>query len=411
VNPRLPLPITLAARYRAWYEGLPTGLQMIGLQVWLPVVFTVAFVFCYVAAFHAPAFRDIPVAVVGPAGAVQPLAGSLAASSKETFTTDVVPSLQAAREAVRAGTYIAAYVPGHEGGQLIVASANSFQLSDVVLQFFGSAAAASHARLTVTDLAPLPAWDSFGTSLFYLALLPTISGYMVSMFVGMTGAGLKHWQRFSIFTATSVLLPLLGLLPARYAVHAFQGHFLAVWLIASATSFAVGCVVNGLAYFTGRFVTGFALVIFVFINIPSSGGAFAPELLPEPFRRLHALVAGTGTVNLLRHTVYGVGPAVWRGWLLLGVYAASGVALALIGKPYFTRRMKRRDAAGKPPTMMMSAQIAALVQAGYVVRATADDSAVSVAASAGAYETEGEAQVAALTAAREARSGSGDELK
>lgn len=38
----------------------------------------------------------------------------------------------------------------------------------------------------------------------------------------------------------------------------------------------------------------------------------------------------------------GVGPAIWRGWLLLAVYGAVGVVLALIGKPYYTRRMKRR---------------------------------------------------------------------
>ena len=54
---------------------------------------------------------------------------------------------------------------------------------------------------------------------------------MVSTFVGMMGAGLRPCQRFSIFTATSVLLPLLALLLARYVVHAFDGHFWLVWLI------------------------------------------------------------------------------------------------------------------------------------------------------------------------------------
>ena len=355
---------TLASRYRAWYETLPTGVQMIGLQLWLPLVFTVAFVFCYVAAFHAPAFRDIPVAVVGPTGVMQSAAASLTAASKGVAHAVAVPSLQAATAAVKASTYTAAYVPGQGRAHLIVASANSFQLSSLIQQFFGPVAAAAHAKLTVTDLAPLPAWDSFGTSLFYLALVCTISGYMVSTFVGMMGAGLRHCQRFSIFTATSVLLPLLALLLARYVVHAFDGHFWLVWLISGATSFAVGCVVNGLAYFTGRFVTGFALVIFIFLNIPASGGAYAPELVPQPFRWVHTFVSGTATVNLLRHAVYGVGPAVWRGWLLLAVYAAVGIVLAAVGKHFFIRKMKRRAVAGKPPTMIVSAQIAALVQAG-----------------------------------------------
>lgn len=379
--------LTLGARYRAWYERLPVGVQMIGMQVWLPVVFTVAFVFCYVAAFHAPAYHGIPVAVVGPAGSVRALAAGLAASSKGMITTVVVPSVAAAREAVRAGTYTAAFVPGQGSGQLIVASANSFQLSNAAQQFFGPVAAASHLKLAVTDLAPLPPWDSFGTSLFYLALVPTIGGYMVSMFVGMMGAGLKHWQRFSIIAAASLLLPLVSALLARYVIGAIHGHFLMVWLIGAATSFAVGCLVNGLAYFAGRFVTGLALIIFVFLNIPSSGGAYAPQLVPQPFRWLHTYVAGTGSVNLLRHAVYGVAPAPWHGWLLLGCYAVVGVVLALVGKPFYTRRMRRRFQAGKPPTMMMSAQIAALVHAGYVIRKPADD-AVGVPA-VGAAEAPG----------------------
>lgn len=336
---------------------------------------------------HAPAFHGIPVAVVGPAGSVRALAAGLAASSKGMITTVVVPSVAAAREAVRAGTYTAAFVPGQGTGHLIVASANSFQLSSAAQQFFGPAAAASHLKLAVTDLAPLPPWDSFGTSLFYLALVSIIGGYIVSMFVGMMGAGLKHWQRFSIFAATSVLLSLLSTLLARYAVGAFHGHFLMVCLIGAATSFAVGCVVNGLVYFAGRFVTGFALIIFVFLNIPSSGGAYAPQLVPQPFRWLHTYVAGTGTVNLLRHAVYGVAPAPWHGWLLFGCYAAVGVVLALAGKPLYTRRMRRRSEAGKPPTMMMSAQIAALVHAGHVIRKPAGDAA-SVPAAAEVADAE-----------------------
>ena len=86
--------------------------------------------------------------------------------------------------------------------------------------------------------------------------------------------------------------------------------------------------------------------------------------MPQPFRWVHTFVSGTATVNLLRHAVYGVGPAVWRGWLLLAVYAAVGIVLAAVGKHFFIRKMKRRAVAGKPPTMIVSAQIAALVQAG-----------------------------------------------
>ena len=65
----------IRGRYRSWYEELPTGMQMMGLQIWLPSFFIIAFVFCYVFAFHAPSCKDVPVAVVGDSGVVLALVG------------------------------------------------------------------------------------------------------------------------------------------------------------------------------------------------------------------------------------------------------------------------------------------------------------------------------------------------
>lgn len=353
------------SRYRAWYEKLPTGIQMIGLQAWLPVFFVIAFVFCYVFAFHAPAFKNVPVAVVGQTSVMQPVAEQLQEASKGAVKVRVIESGDTARAEVRRGDIAAAYEPGQDSSTLIVASAASFQLSSLAQQFFQGVAAQSQSTLKVDDLAPLPAWDSFGTSLFYLTLVCTISGYMMSMFVGMMGGGLKHWQRYSIFAASSVLLPALTLVLARFVVGAVHGDFWQLWAIGAATSFAVGCVVNGLAYFMGRFVTGAALLVFIFANVPGSGGAYPPELVPQPFRFLHEFVSGTATIGLFRKTVYDVGPDAWHFWLTLAVYAAIGVVLSLLGKPYFGWLMRRRRKAGWK-TMMISAQIASMTHAGYV---------------------------------------------
>jgi len=271
---------------------------------------------------------------------------------------------------VRSGEIAAAYQPGEGQADLVVASAGSFQLASLAKQFFQQVGAASHTTVNVVDLAPLPASDSFGTSLFYLTLLCTISGYMISMFVGMMGGGLKHWQRFSIFGASSALLPALALFIARFIVPAIDGHYWQLWAIGAATSFAVGCVVNGLAYFMGRFVTGAALLLFVFANVPGSGGAYPPALVPQPFRFLHDFLSGSATINLFRREVYNVGPEAWHGWLVLGCYAAAGLILAFAGKPFFIWKMRRRRAAGTK-TMMIEAQIRSLTHAGYVVPVTA----------------------------------------
>ncbi|GAA4192069.1 hypothetical protein GCM10022288_23850 [Gryllotalpicola kribbensis] len=390
-----PAPAGIRARYRAWYGKMPTGLQMIGLQLWLPVFFVIAFVFCYVFAFHAPAFKNVPVAVVGSSSVMQPVAEQLQGESKGAVTVRVVESLADAKAQVRSGELAAAYQPGDGSANLVIASAGSFQLASLAQQFFQQVGAASQTTVHVDDLAPLPAYDSFGTSLFYLTLVCTIAGYMVSMFVGMMGGGLKHWQRFSVFAGASILLPGLALALARFVVHAVDGHFFQLWAIGAATSFAVGCVVNGLAYFMGRFVTGAALLLFVFANVPGSGGAYPPALVPQPFRFLHDFVSGTATINLFRRTAYGVGPEAWHGWVLLGVYAAIGIVLALAGKPFFMWKMRRQRLAGKK-SMMISAQIASMTHAGYVTPVVAG-AATGVTADASAAQAS-EKTAAAATA-------------
>lgn len=357
----------LGARYRAAYSTLPPGVQLIGLQVWLPVLFVILFCFCYVFAFHAPSPHNVPVAVVGSSQAAADFASTLESDSNGMFAVTLEPSLEAAQTDVRSGDVAAAYVPaaavpddpGAPTAEVIVASAAQYQLSVLATQYFTPVAAAEGATLSVQDLAPLPPRDSFGTGLFYLTLVSLIGGYMIAMFVGLMGGPLKHRQRIGIIAGFSLLLPLISTLLVRFVIGVVDQNFFAIWMIGAGTAFAVGLVVNGLSYFTGRFVTGLALGLFVFINIPASGGAFPPEFMPQPFEFLHPYVSATGTIDLLRETVYGVGPGLAAGWQILAGYAIVGAILTAIGKPYAERRAARRAEKGMPISMLASAQAAA----------------------------------------------------
>jgi hypothetical protein len=57
----------VAGRWRRLYSSLPTSIQLIGLQLWLPVLLIVLFCVCYIGAFHAPEIRDAPVGLSAPA--------------------------------------------------------------------------------------------------------------------------------------------------------------------------------------------------------------------------------------------------------------------------------------------------------------------------------------------------------
>ncbi|GGF55263.1 hypothetical protein GCM10011519_31450 [Marmoricola endophyticus] len=346
-------------RYRRWYSRLPPALQMIGLQMWLPLVFVVAFCLCYVYAFHSPAPKDLPVAVVGQPAAVGQLATGLESNSKGVLDVSTVVTASQARDAVASGDLVAAYAPAAGQGQkatLLVASGAQYQLEAVAAATFQPVAAAQGAELDVQDLAPLPSQDSYGTSLFYLVLVWTIGGYMVAMFVGMMGAALSHRTRAAIIVGSGLVTALLSSLLVDVVVGAVTGHFWAMLGVGWATTVAIGAVVNGLAYFFGRFVTGVALLIFVFLNIPSSTGAFPPELVPEPFAWLHHVSSAAGVLDVMRDIVYDVGPGAGTGFLVLLGYLVVGLVLSAVGKPYHEARQARRKAAGKPPTMMQAAQ-------------------------------------------------------
>lgn len=349
-------------RYRAQYAKLPPAAQMIGLQLWLPSVFVIAFSLCYVASFHHPNPKDVPVALVGPQAELRPAAQRLEANSDGVLSVSVYVSAPQARAAVRDGDLAAAFTPGTEDAPavLAIASGAQFQLATMAKTTFASLATAEKTTMTVDDLAPLPTADSSGTSSFYVALVWIIAGYMVAMFVGMMGAPLKHRVRLGIIAGVGLVLSFAATLLAGPVVGAFHGHFASMWLTGWCTTMAVGLMVNGLAYFLGRFVPGAALLLFVFLNVPASGGAFPRQFVPTFFDTIHPYVMGAGVLDVIRSLLYDAGPGVHAGALVIGAYAAVGALLTLGGKRYAARRARRRTELGKPISMMHAAQGAAM---------------------------------------------------
>ncbi|WP_235948943.1 ABC transporter permease [Candidatus Frankia alpina] len=220
-------------RFRRQYSRLSPPVQMIGLQLWLPLVFVIAFCLCYINAFHQPSPKDIKVAVVGTGPAAVTLADRLEGTSNGMLSVSVASSVDAARGDVRDGDLAAAFTPGaaNQPARLLVASGAQFQFAEVVQQTFAPVAAAEGSTLAVGDLAPLPKHDSYGTSGFYIALVWTIAGYMVGMFIGMMGQTLKHRVRLGLIVGSGFVLSLLGTLFAGPVVGAVHGHFLSLWLL------------------------------------------------------------------------------------------------------------------------------------------------------------------------------------
>lgn len=343
-------------RFKRGYERLHPSSQMIGLQLWLPLFFVVLFVACYIDAFHSPAPHGVPVGFAGPAPAAGQLDEVLGKAVPGGFEVRPVAAggERAALGEVRGGDLAAVYIPrSAESAVLVYASANGAEIKLTVTQVFQALAAASRVSLTTRDLAPLPASDAAGTAALYVSLAATIAGYMVGMFTGMMGAPLRRRTRWAFVAGCAVVFALLISVLTDFAVGALTGHFWALWATLLCTSLAVGLAVDGLGYYFARFVTGAALVLFVFLNIPSSGGAIPADFVPEPFRWLNQVVVGDGVIAIVRHVYYGAGPGLATGVWRLSAYAAAGLVLALAGPYYAAWRHRRRAELGLPAGGMM----------------------------------------------------------
>jgi hypothetical protein len=382
---------TVWQRYRTAYAKLPPGLQLVGLQVWMPVFFVCLFCVCYVNAFHAPAVRHAPVAVVGSAEL-----STLQKATGPMFDYHPVADRAAADELVRGGTDIGALdLTRADRPLLLVASAHSYQAANLARQTFNPFFTATGTTLAVKDLAPLPAYDAFGMTTMYLALAWCIGGYMLALFLGLMGAPLRHRVRIGVILAGGFLLSLLAMLLVDPVLGAVRGHFLELWAIGFCWMSAIGLATNGLSYFFGRFVAMPAMALFVFLSIPSSGAAYPAFMLPHFFQWLQPYVVGFGITEMIKHTLYGVGEPYWKGFALLGCYAAVGLVLTLVGKQWRQRREIRRILAGRT-TMFMDAQAAsrehAIAEREEVLRrhCRSEDEAHALAVTAESQERAGE---------------------
>ena len=348
----VPEPQKISA-YRRWYGTLHPSLQLIGLQLWMPLFFIVGFCLCYVFAFHAPHPHDVPVAIVGGDPA---LVQATQASLPGEYLFRTYESLAEAKRDVLAGTVAVAYDPATN--EVFKASAHQFQVASLVPATLSTVLTGiGVAAPTVTELAPLPAWDEYGTVAMYVMLAWCIGGYMVAMFIGIMGGPLRHRTRMAVIVVGGLVISLITNTLAGPVVGAIHGHWIQLVLIAWGWIVAIGLAVNGLSYFVGRFIAAPAMICFVFLSMPSSGGAYPKWFMPEPFAWLNNVVVGSSMVDMIKHEVYGVGPGPTRGLVTMACYAGAGLVLMYFGKMWWERRRIRAIVTGRT-TMFQDAQTA-----------------------------------------------------
>lgn len=283
------------------------------------LVLTLLFAYSYVAALHDPHPQHMPIAVIDPRAA------SAVQSSGGLFVPRSYGSESAVNAALHRRDVLVALVPP----RLLIASAGGYAAT----QYAAAAFTRAQPQLRVVDVAPLPAADSHGLTLFYLTVALIFGGYfaatIVTTLVGPQsrshrGAALRVGALlvFSILTGflTAVVVgPLIG---------ALSGHVAEAGAIGSLVVFAAAMATSALQALLGVAGTLVALVAFVLLGNPSAG-LYPGSFVPGFWRAIGPWLPGGAGLSALRGSVYFDGTAIGGRLALLAVYAGAGAAITI----------------------------------------------------------------------------------
>lgn len=316
------------------------------------LILQLGFIASYVAAFHQPTPRDIPIAVVAeqglPADIAIDTAARLNAIDGAPLATRTADSTGEARTLLRDREILGAYVLSPSGTDtLVTASAAGSSISAALESIFTEVEQSQNRQFVVRDEIPVGIHDNRGLSGFYLAVGWVVGGYLlaaaIGLLVGAPNSLREAASQLGVFAAYSVLSGALGAWLVTHVLGTFAGHWFPLWLLGAGVVFATSVFTLGLRAAIGVAAVPIAIIIFVILGNPSAGGAFGPNVLPEFYAAVGRWITpGVGTEGV-RSIVYFSGTGLGQPALALALYAVVGVALLLVFTARRTRSSDRHE--------------------------------------------------------------------
>ena len=319
------------------------------MTVLVPVYVSLAIAVNYFGAVHEPTPHHVKIAIVGARSVTVPIAHELSVMPPGGFDVSQLTSVAPARRLLAERELAGAYVPSLMRPEAIVASAASPSLAQFVEGVFRQAAARQGLPLTVLDVRPMPPGDPTGTPNFFFLIICTLAGFLVVAVLGLAAPDLPEGQRLALAAAASVLAPTIAYLIGGPGYGAFSGDvgtMLAMLGMGILYTFAVAGTTRIMQLAFGMAAMLPASLVLIFLNIPTSGGPLAPQLMPGFWRFLNHFWIGAIGIDANRSILYFGGAGVGNDVLKLFAWiAAWGVILAL---PIYRRSAVRRRRGAAP---------------------------------------------------------------
>jgi hypothetical protein len=295
------------------------------------ILFQLLFASVFAGVLHHPMPHRAPVAVAGRS----PLAQVVSGYDEGTVRLVAEPTAGAARAALSGGQVNAAVIAGPGGESLLIRTAASPGTASVLTKEFTAAAAALKTPLRVRDLAPLPASDSTGTSLFFLVIAWMLGGYVGATAVaivlgGMRSPGLRQAAiRLGLLAGYAVISGLLGALLIGPVMGVVSGYSLSLAGAGMLLVFASAAATAGLQAALGLPGTLIAIIGMVVFGDPTAGTSIATPLLASPWNVIGQGLPPSAALSAARGVVYLGGANLTGPLAVLAAYAAAGTLLTL----------------------------------------------------------------------------------
>lgn len=308
-----------------------------------------ALVSLLVLAFSWPAVtaepRDLPVAVVGPAQAVEGVRSELEAGQPGVVDLVEVGDRDAAVAAVeRRDVYgavvlgetpevLTASAAGQAPHQLLTGLAGQMQqepMARAVAALQEAPAEGALPSVVVTDVVPLDDGDPRGAGLTAAAFPILLGGMAGGLVISTTVIGALRRVLAVVAYACAGGTALTGILQGWFGV--LQGDW---WANAGAIALALAAVaapLTGLAALLGRAGIGIGAALVMLVGNPVSGVAVPPEFLPGRWGEIGQWFPPGATGTLVRELSYFPDADTVPAWTALGLWAGVGLALSLVGR-------------------------------------------------------------------------------
>lgn len=300
--------------------------RLIAVVLLIPALVALAlWAFAWPAARTAP--RDLPVGVAGAPAAAAGVERQLQ-QREGAFEVHRYADEAAARTAIEDRDVYGAIVVTRQGPELLTATAASPAVAQLLKEAV-TAQAPEGTRITVDDVVAAPPGDPRGTVLGASVLPMALAGVAAGAVV--TLLGLRGVRAAVALVGAAALVGVVAAALTHSWLGALAGDW---WTEAGAfalSTLAVSAAVAGLAALLGRAGIGLAALAVVLIGNPFSGVTSAPEMLPEPAGALGQWLPPGAGGSLVRSVAFFDGAQAAAPALTLGIWAAAGLLLVLLG--------------------------------------------------------------------------------